>query len=105
SQGRGLQLLSARELALRREERGERREVQRHAPIAVVARPVDRLADQPFVESVRYVPKPRHARQRERTGRMRDREVEEAHRLLPAVVADDEDGVVVAEREEGSSRW
>ena len=52
--------------SLGREQRGEGREVQRHALEPRGARPRDRRADQPLVEAVRRRAQTRHRRQRER---------------------------------------
>src|SRR5205814_1081230 len=58
--------LQRRQLGLGREERCERREVQRHVREGVLARPLDRLADEPLVEPVRGRAQPRHRRERKR---------------------------------------
>src|SRR5581483_10763841 len=100
-QGAPLELLQRRELALRSEEGGERREVERHPLNSVLARPRDRFADQPLVEPVRRRrAQTRHRRQREGGGRLRDREMQEPLCTAFAVETDREDGVVVSEREE-----
>ena len=59
------------------------REVQRDAREAVLAGPVDGLADQPLVEAVRRRPQPGHRRERQRCARGDDSEVEEAHGRHP----------------------
>src|SRR5262249_1597839 len=99
-----LEALQARQLRLRREQRRERREVQRHAVEAVVARPLDRDADEPLVEAIRRRGQPRHRRERQRFAAAADREVEEAGDRAVGCAADDEEGAIVVEPEKRVER-
>src|SRR5207244_1456592 len=75
-------------------------EVQRDALDPVLARPGNRLADQPLVEAVRRRAQPRHRGERQRGRRPAEREVEEAVWPSVLVAADDEERLVVTEPEE-----
>ena len=84
-----LEPLQLRQLGFRREQRREWCEIQRHPLDALVARPIDCRADEPFIEAVRRVAKPGHRREGQGRAGPAEREMQEPCDRAVGGAADD----------------